>query len=429
VCIRRRPFRRQYISRRARITGRCFRRRGWIIKRRVIVPVSLFAVASVCVTSPLSHSEPPPAVKWESIISDQFFPASILSVAGVPANPASQGNQGNTQILCDPKSSFRVAVQSSTPRTRVHVEVKVDNFSIDTSSCDAVLQNAGQTYVVAPTPRWDMHKLANNDQPYPATVVIRVTANGTSLGERTQRLQMRAVNDVPFETRNDQGQTTWFSLDLFGGFVNENSPVVDQLLHEALGWNAVQNFIGYGKEPDEVRMQVFAIWNALQHRGVRYSNIAQPSGFSQKVVSQSVRFVDQTVRSSQANCVDGSVLFASVLYKIGIYPVLATEPDHMFVGYYLDESAVGKDLHVAPIQNLEFLETTLIGGGKVSNRAFDESHKPEDSESYYQFQEAVKTGATEFDKDIKENWRARKPGYGLMSVRNLRARGINPIPR
>lgn len=394
------------------------------VKRaRVIGAATFLAAAVFSLTCSQSRTEPPPPLQWESAIADQFFPASILSVAGVPAKP------GNSQILCDPKSSFRVRVKSSQPNTRVHVEVKMDTFSLETSSCDVVLQNAGQEYVIAPTPRWDMHKLAYNDQPYPTTVVIRVTANGNFLGERTQRLQMRAINDVPIEQLDEQGHPVWFSLDLFGGFVNENSPVVDQLLHEAIGWNAVQKFTGYDGSSDSVRMQVFAIWNVLQHRGVKYSDISKASGFSQRIVSQSVRFVDQTLNSSQANCVDGSVLFASVLYKIGIYPVLATTPNHMFVGYYKLKDAVGNDFHTAPVHDLDFLETTMIGGETPTKKPFDASHKPEDSESYAQFRGALQRGEQEFEQEIRENWKARKPGYGLMSVRNLRARGINPIPR
>jgi hypothetical protein len=44
----------------------------------------------------------------------------------------------------------------------------------------------------------------------------------------------------------------------------------------------------------------------------------------------------------------GSVLFASLMYKIGIMPVLVVKPGHMFVGYYLDKDR----------KQFEFLETT-----------------------------------------------------------------------
>ena len=100
---------------------------------------------------------------------------------------------------------------------------------------------------------------------------------------------------------------------------------------------------------------MFAVWNVLQRIGVKYSSITQPSGSSDTIMSQHVRFLDEAYSNSQANCVDGTVLFASVLYKLGIWPVLILRPGHMFLGFYPDESSYQRH------QNLACLETTLIG--------------------------------------------------------------------
>lgn len=250
-----------------------------------------------------AHDSPPnPTVTWELAIVPQFFPAMILSTGSVSA-------KGASQILCDPRSSFRIHVKSSTPGTRIHLEVKVDGFFLEVGSSDATLENADQQYVVAPIPRWDMHRLVFNDQPIPATVVVNVKANGADLGQKTGRIQLRAVNDVPFAVKDDQGHVTDRS-NLLAAFVNENSPVVEEILKEALQWGSVQQFSGYrqGKaSAEDVRMQVFAIWNVLERHNVKYSSITTASGFSENVRSQSVRFVDETFRMNQANCVDGSV--------------------------------------------------------------------------------------------------------------------------
>ena len=60
---------------------------------------------------------------------------------------------------------------------------------------------------------------------------------------------------------------------------------------------------------------------------------------------------DDALESSQINCVDGSVLFASLLRAINIEPILVRTPGHMFVGYYTDNSH----------KDMNFLETTMIG--------------------------------------------------------------------
>jgi hypothetical protein len=388
-----------------------------ISSRSLIPPFLVVLVFSACAAAQDSQSSP--IVTWEPMPHPQAFPAVILATSGVSAKP------GNSQALCDPRSSFRIRVKSSTPATHVHVEVMVDGFFAGVSSCDATLENAGEQYIVAPTPRWDTRRLAANDQPYPATVVFGVKANGVDLGQQTGRLQIRAVNDVPYKVTDAEGHMTDHS-DLFAAFVNENSPVVDQLLHEALQWHAVGQFYGYNQgraSAEQVRMQVFAIWNALQHRHVKYSSITRASGFSENVRSQSVRFVDQTVRLSEANCVDGSVLFASVLYKIGIYPILVLLPGHMFLGYHLDQR------HVDFFGNLEFLETTMIAAGPpVQDRPFKNPAAAVETPSYKEFIAAVRKGDERFQSEVLPKLREKSPGYIAISVDKARQIGINPIP-
>ena len=61
--------------------------------------------------------------------------------------------------------------------------------------------------------------------------------------------------------------------------------------------------------------------------------------------------LEDALASSQINCVDGSVLFASLLRAINIDPILVRIPGHMYVGYYTDRNH----------SQANFLETTMIG--------------------------------------------------------------------
>src|SRR6185503_5020189 len=69
------------------------------------------------------------------------------------------------------------------------------------------------------------------------------------------------------------------------------------------------------------------------------------------VNSQHVRMIDESINNAQANCVDGSVLLASLLRKIGIEPMLVMVPGHCYLAFHLDEE--GKEVAA--------LETTLLG--------------------------------------------------------------------
>lgn len=285
------------------------------------------------------------ATTWEPRFDfdNELYPSFVLSMSGRRFKAPS-----DSRYFGDPLGVASVLIRPTAQNAKVRVEVQIDGFA-DTSALDVTLAEPGQQYTIAPPLRWDYSRLAKTDQSVPATVTYKVSINGSERLE-TKVIRVRSVNDVPFEIATADRKNKDLS-PLFAGYVNESHPEVQIILQEALHYHAVNSFDGYQSGPDGVRMQVFAVWNVLQRRNLHYSNITTASASSPTghVYSQSVRFIDQSIRLQQANCVDGSVLFASLLYKIGIDPILVLKPGHMFVGYYLDSNR----------KQFEFLETTL----------------------------------------------------------------------
>ena len=161
---------------------------------------------------------------------------------------------------------------------------------------------------------------------------------------------MRSVNECPLgymDSRNKFHDTSLY----FAAYVNEEHPMIDQLLREALNARIVNRFTGYQGKVSQVDKQVYALWYVLQKRNFKYSSISNTSLSSNVVFAQRVRTVDDALEAAQINCVDGSVLFASLLKAININPILVRIPGHMFVGYYTDKSH----------KDINFLETTIIG--------------------------------------------------------------------
>jgi len=315
-----------------------------------------------------------------------------------------------------------VSIRSEAPNAQVHVEIQIEGLT-QVSAIDATLPEAGQ-YKIAPLLRYDYSKLAGIEQSIPASVTYSVRLNGADLGQQTLSIRVRSVNDVPFEMVGPDGKQQDFSF-LFAGYVNESHPFVQTVYQKALNWHAVNDFAGYQRGPQDVRLQVFALWNVLQRDHIHYSSIttasaASPSGH---VHSQAVRFIDQSLRSQQANCADGSVLFASLLYKIGIDPILVIKPGHMFVGYYLD----------ANHKQFEFLETTMLGAGDqpgVHNIAFSPVlHPVQRSESWQQFVQAVQVATNTFTQEVGPAIQQHRPQYHVIDVAKARQAGVNAIPR
>ncbi len=363
----------------------------------------------------------PEVATWEAKFEfdNELYPSYVLARTG-PAN----NEKLPSAYIGDPAGFAEVWIISSVPNAQVHVEIKVEGWA-SPSELDAMLPEAGKRYRLAPFVRYDFARLAETNQSYPGIVDYSVRVNGIDLGKEMLSIRIRSANDVPFYAETSLSGGPVDNRYIFAGFVNESHPSIQVLLQEALKWKAVNSFSGYQVNAAGIRMQVFAIWNALQRRHVKYSGITTPSASSPsgKVYSQAVRFIDESIDSQQANCVDGSVLFASILYKIGIEPLLVLKPSHMFLGYYLDENH----------STVEFLETTRIGIGRQpgsSNIAFSKYlHPVELSESWAQFINAIQYANNVYNQEVAPALGIKKAGYQLIDIAQFRKGGINAIPR
>ena len=284
-------------------------------------------------------------------ITDQLggnvFPATILSTATTDGDlivPADSDYIGN------PKSGIAIRIKNSYANSKLRIEVAETPF-FSRSVSEFILNKPRTEYTIYPDIIWNYEALKNNLQAEPVSVAVTVEMNGKELGQRVRTFSVRSVNEclLGYVTNGTKFHDTGI---FFAAYVNEENPMIDKLLREALNTRIVNRFLGYqGGNAEVVDKQVYALWNVLQKRNFRYSSVSNTSLSSNVVFSQRVRTFDDALESSQINCVDGSVLFASLLRAINIEPILVRTPGHMFVGYYTD----------AGRKNMNFLETTMIG--------------------------------------------------------------------
>ena len=279
-------------------------------------------------------------------LGGNLFPSAILSVASTDAQvivPIDSIFVGN------PKSIIGIRVKTNKANSRVRVEVDQSSFYSQSVS-EFLLDKPNTLYTIYPDIIWNYENLKNNIQAVPVSVVVKVELNGKALGQRVRTFSVRSINEclLGYYTKGKKYHDTGI---FFAAYVNEDHPLIDQVLREALNTRIVNKFVGYQFGDAGVDNQVYALWNVLQKRKFRYSSVSNTSLSSNVVFSQRVRTLDDALSSSQINCVDGSVLFASLLRAINITPILVRTPGHMFVGYYTNSKKT----------DLNFLETTLIG--------------------------------------------------------------------
>jgi hypothetical protein len=242
---------------------------------------------------------------------------------------------------------------------------------------------------------WNYDVLRRTMQVGPQSFVATLLVDGKQQAQAALVCTVHSVNEAVtriFTPSTGQWLDTTFC---FAAYVNEDHPWINTLLQEAVAGGSVHSFSGYQYGPQSTAQQVQAIWDALAARGLSYVNVATDSGTSSLVSTQYVRFLDQSVHDQGANCVDASVVFASILRRIGLRPVLLFRPGHCFTGFY-DAAEGGR---------IVAFETTYLGMASFASAAAE--------------------GARELQITLPY---LGSPQYAVVDIAVCRLQGISPIP-
>jgi hypothetical protein len=337
--------------------------------------------------------------EWEPLfeLGDNMYPSLIVGTATVKED---LWDKDDKMHLGDSWGIIGIVVRGTEDNCPIEVEIAGDSF-IKASVFTGKLADKNTAYCVYPDLKYDYEKLLAVKQTVPETLSFKVKAGKISYPEKTIRLQVRPVNECVFKFMDSSGKIIDTSY-LFAAYVNEHHPFINQILKEAIQSGKVDNFEGYWGDKDNkesVMAQVKAIWATLQDRGIHYSAMPARADDNPYLHSQYVRLLGESINYTQANCVDGSVLMASIFRKIGLNVSLVAVPQHMFVGVGLDPD--GKD-------NI-YIETTGLGNST--------------------FEEAVEYGSQRYEKD-KDKFNSDKEDeqeYSLIDIQHARNIGIMPI--
>lgn len=352
--------------------------------------------------------------RWEPVVpmDRQIFPSYLLAVSMTDHNkddgfPHTTEGAGLVGFL----------VRDMPDNCKLTCTIKIPGL-LDTNYDETYKSGGKIVWALKPLP-WNYEALRNVKQPYTVTAIFRLSVNGKSLGQRQVSVAVRSVNEalIGYEFRS-QGQPWRFKDTMFSlaAFVNEDHPWIDLLLKEALDRKLVSSFTGYQTgQREEYLRQIFAIWRILQARGFRYSSITKSSVANERVRSQYVRLFEDSIKTAQSNCVDGSVLMASILRKIGFRTYLVLIPGHCFLGIDIGDRN----------QNIIGLETTMLGSGDTTSL----------EGSYQAFLAAVKVGTDAFEQNADKLGNAyspygvKDPSYQYVDIAEARKRHVISITR
>lgn len=201
----------------------------------------------------------------------------------------------------------------------------------------------------------------------------------------------------------DPGSGTWKDMTPFlGAYVTPNAPSVMKFLRLVTDAHPQRRLIGYQEPKSEVETQVKAVFETLKNHGIRYVNSVidfTPENGSQ---NQRVRTPRETLDDREANCIDGTLVVASLLEAISLNPAIVIIPGHAFVAW--ETWRRGSEAS----NEWRYLETTMI-----SSHTFEEACQSADQ--------------------LAARWSAKAKAEGKpamfkrLALRELRAKSITPL--
>ena len=237
-----------------------------------------------------------------------------------------------------------------------------------------------------------------------ATLHYKVAlADGTRIDEQTKPVKIYAKDTMVWGIWDgDQ----WNDMTPYiGAWVTPHAAEIDPLVRRAAEYIPGKSMTGYqcgasctdAMWAESSNDQAKAIFTALKNDyKITYINSAIAYGKSSEN-PQRVRLPKDSLTQKSANCIDGTVLYASALESIGINPHIIILPTHAFVCYDTKEDASGQ---------FSCLETTWTGSST--------------------FEDAVTRGNQEYQEEIA-NGDFKSGNSQDLSVANLRMIGIYPM--
>lgn len=360
---------------------------------------------------------------WQPIadFENHVFPSFIIAWASY---------EGDKEK--DMGSSLGFQIQGTMPGTVFKWEIECTDkkyFNIDSGFIR--YQYANSTLNFKPKIGWDFRYLTKHQTSAPVGIYFRLIDPLTGKkSERLVNINLRSINDCMYYY--DQASYRY----LYTAYINEDHPEIDNILKEALDTKMTDAFSGYQEGRRKVDLQIAAIWRVLHDRGFKYSSITNNSGKgSNNVYAQTVRTFDNAIKTNQANCVDGTVVMASILKRIGISTFMVLVPGHCFLGYYVDDPTnpqSSKEINY--VETTAMSSTTYLTLSKSSlakyNNTIQESLPrgatlSDKNKAYYlQFLQAKKSGQRSYDEALE------KDGINSITMLNVneQRKYVKPIP-
>lgn len=275
------------------------------------------------------------------------------------------------------------------------LRLRIDTPGLREPATIEVARGDRDTLELRPRLDWDVGALRELRQP--RRQILRIMLDGDGLAPRMREVPVRLhpLDEAPYFVRDgvDRVDLGW----VFAAYVNPHDAAVDSVLELA---RRIEPAFDDAATPRLRR--VGAVWAALEQHGLRYANGDPALSRGPVLWSQHVRLPEDGWNERRANCIDGSVLIASVLERLRIPVSIVLVPGHAFVAFHAD----------AGLRGIRYLETTVLGA-----QGHDGSR----------FMAALAAGQARWQAAAAHFRHRHGPDHALIDIDRARAYGIIPL--
>ncbi|GAA2216428.1 hypothetical protein GCM10009850_118970 [Nonomuraea monospora] len=231
-----------------------------------------------------------------------------------------------------PLVSVHVANAKGLETRRIRVTSYVDGYSA--RAVDTVELDDGDEQTIDQFPTMFPAKVRTVTELTAATLNVLVEdLDGRPEFHTTRVVRLLARTTAPLAVVDPSTQALTDLSGYLGAFVTPNAAEVMSFVRTAAAHHPGERLEGYQASPEQVEPQVRAVVAALRENGLRYVNSVTAFSPDDGGLRQRVRLPRESLADRQANCVDATVLLASLLEAISLSPAIVVVPGHALLGW------------------------------------------------------------------------------------------------
>ena len=180
-----------------------------------------------------------------------------------------------------------------------------------------------------------------------------VLKGGQTILEKTKRNRLLALDTMVLEVLNPLTRRVFNLQDFLAVWVTPHDKEIESIISIAKQYYTLEGYPPGANEEKTCQstyLQIEALFMALKEIGISYVDSSLSFGWSRRYASQRIKFPSSSIKTKSANCIDGAVLFASLIEHIGIQPLIVIVPGHALIGWRPSPNS----------KQLGLLETTQI---------------------------------------------------------------------